>query len=82
MFLGEMELPGGDRSSETAGKWVSGKLLENGWPSAAKDPEAKPWYKNWWVWGVLVSGAALIAVLAGGGGGSGASADSSIAVNF
>jgi hypothetical protein len=82
VFLGETVLPGGDRSSETAGKWVSGKLLESGWPSAAKEPEAEPWYKNWWVWGVLVSGAALVAVLAGGGGGSGASADSSIAVNF
>jgi hypothetical protein len=49
-----------------------------------KDPEAKPWYKNWWVWGIVAVGAGVAAALAGGGGSSGSdgSGESSIAVNF
>jgi hypothetical protein len=82
VFLGEKDFPAGDRASETAGKWVAAKLLENGWPPETKDPETKPWYKSWWVWGILVSGAVIAAALAGGGGGSGGSGGSSIAVDF
>ncbi|MBE0568501.1 MAG: PEGA domain-containing protein, partial [Deltaproteobacteria bacterium] len=65
VFLGEKDLPAGNRGSETAGNWVAARLLENGWPPETKDPEAKPWYKKWWPWGILLSAAGLAALLAG-----------------
>ncbi len=82
VFLGEKRLPAGAGASETAAEWVSGKLVGNGWPPERKEPEAKPWYKKWWVWGIVAATAGIAAALAGGGGGSGGSSDSSIAVNF
>jgi len=81
-FLGERELLEGRAAGEEVGDWVAGRLLRNGWPPAEKEPEAKPWYKKWWFWGVLVSGVGIAALLAGGGGGSGGSGDSSVTVNF
>ena len=82
LFLGEKRLPAGAGASENAAEWVSGKLVGNGWPPERKEPEAKPWYKQWWVWGIVAATAGIAAALAGGGGGSGGSSDSSIAVNF
>jgi hypothetical protein len=81
VFLGGQPLLPGDGASETAAEWVAGKLIEYGWPPERKDQEAKPWYKKWWVWGIVAVGAGIAAALAGGGG-SGASGDSSIAVDF
>lgn len=81
VFLGGQPLLPGDGDSETAAGWVAGKLIENGWPPERKDPEAKPWYKKWWVWGIVAVGAGIAVALAGGGG-SGSSGDSSIAVDF
>ena len=81
VFLGGQPLPPGDGASGTAAEWVAGKLIGNGWPPERKDPETKPWYKKWWIWGIVAVGAGIAVALAGGGG-SGASGDSSIAVDF
>lgn len=80
-YLGELRFPRNNGSAETAADWVAGRLVGHGWPSEGKDPEMKPWYKKWWVWGALVAGAGVAAALSGGGG-SGGSGDSSIAVDF
>jgi hypothetical protein len=81
VFLGETEVPGGDPGAEMYGKWAAGKLVQGGWPPEPKDRDEKPWYKTWWVWGILIAGAGL-AVALGGGGGSGGGTGGSVAVNF
>ena len=84
VFLGEKRILDYERNSQVTGKWLAGKLLENGWPVEKKDPESEPWYKSWWTWGIVAAVAAgiVVALAGGGGGGSGGSKDSSIAVNF
>jgi hypothetical protein len=82
VFLGEKGLSGDGDASGDAAEWVAGSLLAAGWPAETKDPDAKPWYKKWWVWGIVAAGAGIVAALAGGGGGSGGSDSSSIAVDF
>lgn len=82
VFLGEKRIRDGERNSQATGKWLAGKLLENGWPAEEKDQEFEPWYKSWWVWGIAVAAAAGIAAVAAGGGGSSSSGGSSIGVNF
>ncbi len=81
-YLGETRLPPGDGASHAVAEWLAARLVAHGWPPESKDLEAKPWYKKWWVWGMVVAGAGIAAALAGGGGGSGGSGDSSIAVDF
>jgi hypothetical protein len=81
VFLGETDLPGGERGAELYGSWAAGKLLQNGWPPERKDREGKPWYKTWWVWGILIAGAG-VAVALGSGGGSSSGGGGSVAVNF
>ena len=79
VFLGLT--PVGESDSRVVGKWLSGRLLENGWPEESKDQELKPWYKSWWVWGIVV--VATLGVAAGLAGGSGGGANgSSIGVKF
>jgi hypothetical protein len=82
VFLGEMEVSGGSRGAETCGEWAAGKLRAAGWPDGRKEPEETPWYRKWWVWGILISGAGVAAALGGGGGGSSGSGGGSVAVNF
>jgi hypothetical protein len=81
LFLGETEVSGGTSGAEMYGKWAAGKLLEAGWPPEPGDREEKPWYKSWWIWGIVITGAVLAAAL-GGGGGSGGGTGGSVAVNF
>jgi hypothetical protein len=83
VFLGETELQGGKPGAEMYGKWAAGKLLQSGWPPERKDRDSKPWYKTWWIWGILITGAGIAAALGGGGGSSGGTGGSgSVAVNF
>ncbi len=81
-YLGETRLPPGDGAPDAAAGWIAARLVAHGWPAERKAPEVKPWYKKWWVWGMVVAGAGIAAALSGGGGGSGGSGDSSIAVDF
>jgi len=81
-YLGETRLPAAGDAADAVAEWVAARLVAHGWPPEKKDPEVKPWYKKWWVWGMLAAGAGIAAALAGGGGGSGGSGGSSIAVDF
>jgi hypothetical protein len=81
LFLGATEVPGGRQGAESLARWAGATLAGNGWPPGRKDRDEKPWYKEWWVWGILIAGAGVAAVL-GGGGGSGGGTGSSVAVNF
>lgn len=84
-FLGAAELPAGPAGAQACGDWAAVKLVDNGWPPEPGDPEGKPWYKQWWFWGILIGGAGLAAALGGGGGGGGSAGGSStgsVAVNF
>jgi PEGA domain len=80
-FLGQTEVSGGASGAHAYGEWAAKRLLAGGWPPETKDPEGKPWYKSWWVWGIVISGA-VIAAAALGGGGSGGTSGGSVAVNF
>jgi len=83
LFLGEKRVSDDARNLQATGKWLAGKLLENGWPAEKKDSESEPWYKSWWVWGgVAAVIIGIAAAIAAGGGGSGGSKDSAVAVNF
>jgi len=82
VYLGEKRISDGERNSQMTGKWLAGKLLEDGWPAEKKDPESEPWYKSWWIWGIVTGVVVTVALVVGGSGGSGSSGGSSIAVNF
>lgn len=81
-YLGEMRLRVGDGASDAIAEWVAARLVAHGWPPELTDHEVKPWYKKWWVWGMVAAGAGIAAALGGGGGGSGGSGGSSITVDF
>ncbi|MGE5248359.1 MAG: hypothetical protein ACM3L8_08435, partial [Verrucomicrobiota bacterium] len=82
VFMGSTDVSGGSEGAERLGTWAAAKLLQNGWPAQRKDQEEKPWYKTWWVWGIVVAGVGIVAVALGGGGGSSGGSGSSVAVNF
>jgi len=82
-FLGASELPSGAPGAQAFGRWASERLLESGWPPEPRDPDEKPWYKQWWFWGIVIGSAGILAALgSGGGGSSGGGSTGSVAVNF
>ncbi|MCL5966230.1 MAG: PEGA domain-containing protein [Deltaproteobacteria bacterium] len=82
---GELTWGGGEEGIREAARGVSGMLAASGWPVAENEPGRgdRPWYYNWWFWGLI--GAAVVGVATGfGGGGGGASGSSTgtIGVTF
>ncbi len=80
-LLGETPLPEGERGARILGKWVADTLAADGWPR--EEPPDRPFYKNPWLWGILLGVGVAAALAAGAGsGGSGGSSGGTVAVNF